>query len=171
MIELNSFITSLKINWVSRAITNCNDNWKYDIMDFYKFAPQNCTKNYDIHFGKVLGGIILAFKQFKKGYAQLGNNFTAMPVFFNKDYGYGRKMDKIFGEAFLGQHNIKALGQKLENITWLELTQGQMVFKEKNDLSVENNIELTNANYEALKTCFNVLKKRFYDPKKNAYLC
>ena len=155
MIDLRSFIIAIQTAWIPRALQNTNDNWKYDILSYYNLRPETLAPiNDDIQLGKVLTGLSKSFELFREKYWQIGNNFLASNIFYNPNFGHGRKMENIFTLDIFTGNTLST--ENILNYTWNDFREAGVKISNKNTL--ENKIGCTfNADgYENLKINFNI---------------
>ena len=162
MIDLNKFIIALHTAWIPRAVQNCNDNWKYDLLTYYNFTPESYTPpNNDIKLGTVLTTLVNSFEEFKTKHLQFGNNFLDCNIFFNQNFGYGHNMlEQFTGNAFTVGQNPETF--KLISYTWRDFSETERVFFEKNVIERKIGATLKLESYNSLKKNFTILIKRFY---------
>jgi hypothetical protein len=88
---------------IRREWTCTNDNWKYDL---YKASNGDVlqVKEHDLgnELGTVLSNLVKNYTVFQHKFTTVGNNFTKVPIFENKNFGYGRRQSIKLDSIFLG---------------------------------------------------------------------
>ena len=161
MINLENFVEGLQTAWVGRAIRECSDNWRYDILDYFNFDLESTEKrNTGVFLGTTLKNIVESTEKFLKQFTFVGNNFLKERLLSNSKFGYGRNMANKFDEGFWGEENCN--NRLLPKLSWTELVDANANFLNKDILCETTGLIMTNEKYQKLKNTYEICAKRYF---------
>jgi hypothetical protein len=160
LINIRDFITALQVSWLKKAIDCSNDIWKIrlrvDTENFVRFDK------YNNNGADPVSNIIKSTSRFVSMLTTAENNFLAVPILNNPNFGSGRNLNiKITPELMFMVCNGNLV--KAANTTWSNLTDENYNFKSCVTLS-NSGFTLNLDTYNRLRTTYNIAKNKFFKP-------